>query len=852
MKDDDLKRQLGQLFIVGFRGPTATEEIKSLIRAPYYCGSIILFQRNIKSAEQLIRLIHDLQRTAREAGHTRPLFIAVDQENGVVTRIKPPIAAQLPGSMAIGASGDLDDASRVSGATGELLRGLGVNMNYAPLCDVNSEPANPVIGVRSPGDDGTFVGRITSRIARGLRENNIVPCVKHFPGHGDSKVDSHHGVPVVNKTKEKLEECELIPFRRAVAEGIEAVMTSHVIMSAFDDSIYPASVNRNVVNFLRRGLQFDGLIVTDCLEMDAIRVQFGTERGAVLALAAGVDCPMISHTYSLQVRALEEAFRWCRNHPTMPRQISRSVSRVFALKDKFLDWDSTLQPRPANAVSQMYAQHRNLASDVYARSVTLIRDEQQALPLSRNCTLAYVYPCAKAVRVSAAGSGETITCVSYTPPEFPKILNQYAPNLVECPFFDDATLLDNVKAKISEADAVILASRNCKLNPGERLVATQLLKDTKKLISVATAAPYDFLCSNVKTCLAMYEPTPEAFKAAADVIFGIKQASGTLPVCVKRTEIPVCPFDRERDMDAVIRLWHTLLPNYAVPVHRLPGLLNRPNGSHFTVHMESQLVGFIATYVNDDRPTAYISTLFVHPKYQSRGIGTALIVHARRHLKTTCGARSISIGSSFPRFFLGVPLDIPKASQEFFIHRGFVPAQGPTARDFTADLRAYQVPGKVLQRAFAARVTFTRWKSGLYEEGIAKIKELWGDDKVWVGAYERLAQAGRHDQVMVAIDSSGKQIGWTLMQELGFGMSNDLAFMPLLGEKTGQIGCVGVHPNARNRGVGLALIVSAAMDLKNRGMERVFIDWTNHVNFYEKAGFKVWKEYRPMSLNEFV
>ncbi|WEW60026.1 tyrosinase/acetyltransferase [Emydomyces testavorans] len=852
MEDEDLRRQLGQLFIVGFRALVATDEIKSLIKAPYYCGTIILFQRNIESAEQLIALINDLQQTAMEAGHTRPLLIAVDQENGVVTRVKPPIAAQLPGSMAIGASGSTEDAIRVSNATGELLSALGINMNYAPCCDVNTEPSNPVIGVRSPGDDGVFVGRITSALAQGLREKNIVPCVKHFPGHGDTKVDSHCGVPTINKTREQLEGCELIPFRRAVAEGIEAVMASHVVISALDDSRLPVSVNKKAVNLLRQELQYDGLIVTDCLEMDAIRVQIGTEKGAVMALAAGVDCPMICHTYDVQVRAYEKAFNACKNGMITLDQVSQSVSRVNDLKSRFLDWESTLRQRSVDVVAQLTAKHRDLASEIYAGSVTLIRDDQHALPLSNNDLLVYVYPCGKALHVSATGSGETTSRIPYMPPEFLEILKLYNPELIECPFYDDGTLDESAKARISQADAVILASRNANMDSNEKLIGVHLADHAKRLISIATCSPYDFIRSSIKTCIAMYEPTPEAFQAAADIIFGVNKAIGTLPVCKQPPLIPIHPFDPQHDMARVIGLWHMLLPQYAVPADRLPGLLDRPNGSHFTVYLEGQLAGFIATYVNEDRPTAYISALLVQPEYQSRGIGTALVDHARRHLKAAHGARSITIGSSFPRFFLGVPLDIRETSQNFFIHRGFVPAKGPSSRDYTSNLQTYQAPERVLQRAAAAGVTFSPWRKDLYDEGIAKIKELWGADKVWIGAYERLAQADRYEQVMVAIDDSGEQLGWTLMQELGLGMTNDLAFMSLLGERTGQIGCVGVHPDARSKGIGLALVASAAMDLKKRGMERVFIDWTTHINFYEKAGFEVWREYRPMTIREFV
>lgn len=178
-----------------------------------------------------------MQNEARLAGHQRPLLIGIDQENGLVTRIPPPIAAQVPGPMALGATHEPKFAYQAGKSTGEILKFFGINMNYAPVCDVNSEPLNPVIGVRSPGDDPEFVGRFASATAQGLREERIIPSVKHFPGHGDTAVDSHYGLPVISKGRDDLERLELIPFRRAVAEGVETVMTAHISLPQIDDQL---------------------------------------------------------------------------------------------------------------------------------------------------------------------------------------------------------------------------------------------------------------------------------------------------------------------------------------------------------------------------------------------------------------------------------------------------------------------------------------------------------------------------------------------------------------------------------------------------------------------------------------
>ncbi|KAM5443151.1 putative beta-N-acetylhexosaminidase [Microsporum ferrugineum] len=848
MSEEDVRRDLGQLFIVGFDGLTVNEDIKSLIRAPFYIGNIILFQRNVGDAEQLIALTNELQQTARDAGHSRPLFIAIDQENGRVCQIRAPIAAQLPGSMALGATGSPEDATLIARATGELLDALSINMNYAPVCDVNSEPSNPVIGVRSPGDNGINVGRIASAFAQGLREKKVVPCVKHFPGHGDTKVDSHFGLPVVDKSREELEACELIPFRRAAAEKVESVMTSHIVLPALEGSSLPMTLSKSCVGFLRETLQYDGLLVSDCLEMDAIRAHYGTEKGAAMAIAAGVDCAMVCHTLKAQVGAYNEVYGAFKSGTIMHDGVSKSVARVTKLKDKFVSWESVFARRKPELLPQLRVAHEKLAAQTYARSATLVRDFQNALPITPDQKVAYVYS------VVAGEISKALPTVPYMPLKFAEMIKEHHPNTVECPIPEHSSIQNDeeTQAKISRADAVILVTENAKLSKDkEKLVG--ITKGLSKVVSIAICGPYDFLddTENIKTYLTIYEPTIEAFLPAVKIIFGQMEPRGKLPVSTKPPSIPIEPLNADRDLSRVIELWHKLLPRYAVPPKTLSHVLTRPNGNHFVSRFNDKVVGFVATYANEDRPTTFIPVIVVDSVYQGKGIGTALLEHARQYLRRNYPAVSVTIGSSFPRFWPGVPMDISKEAQDFFIHRGFCPTSGPSARDYTADLHVFEAQKGVLERAETAGFTFAPWKKEQYEECMQKQRKLFGKDSVWMGAYEGLAQTGRYNQVMVATDSStGEQVGWTLMQELGIGMTQELAMQPLVGNKSGQIGCVGVTPQARNKGVGLALITHAALDLKRRGMEHVFIDWSNHVNWYERAGFKVWGEYRTMVLHE--
>jgi beta-N-acetylhexosaminidase len=286
--EEEYKGLVGQLFIVGFHGTTPSKDIEMLIRE-YKVGAIVLFQRNVESADQLRDLVNSLQEIARSAGYKQGLFIAIDQENGLVTRVKPPIAPQLPGGMALGATGDASNAYKIACATSETLKSFGINMNYGPIADVNSEPKNPVIGVRSPSDNPEVVGKFVSEQIRGFKDSGIASCVKHFPGHGDTSVDSHYGLPEISKSMAEIRACELVPFKRAIDEGAESVMTAHIKLSGISEEL-PASLSPFAMGLLRNELGFNGLIVSDCLEMDGVRGPYGTEKAAVMALKVGMPC----------------------------------------------------------------------------------------------------------------------------------------------------------------------------------------------------------------------------------------------------------------------------------------------------------------------------------------------------------------------------------------------------------------------------------------------------------------------------------------------------------------------------------------------------------------------------------
>src|SRR5690625_669481 len=254
-------------------------------------GGIIYFgwSDNLNSPQQIARLSNDIQQRALDAG-APPLSLSIDQEEGVVIRMPEP-SAQLPGAMALGATRNPDHARTAATITAAELAAVGINQNYAPIADVNSNAMNPVIGVRAFGGNSELVTDLTVAQVHGFQDDGgISASVKHFPGHGDTDVDSHYGVPIIDKSEAEFRAQDLPPFAAAIEAGTDSIMTAHLVVPALDDSGRPATLSRPILpDLLREEMGYDGVIVTDSLAMDGVREEFGDDRVPVEAILAGAD-----------------------------------------------------------------------------------------------------------------------------------------------------------------------------------------------------------------------------------------------------------------------------------------------------------------------------------------------------------------------------------------------------------------------------------------------------------------------------------------------------------------------------------------------------------------------------------
>ncbi|MCC2265433.1 glycoside hydrolase family 3 protein [Streptomyces sp. CT1-17] len=323
---DALTRDALTVLQPGFAGTTAPDWL--LRRLGEGLASVALFGRNVTSPEQVAAL------TAQLRAEREDVLVAIDEEGGDVTRLEVRTGSSFPGNHALGAVDDVGLTREVAAALGRRLADSGVNFNWAPSADVNSNPDNPVIGVRAFGADTDLVARHTAAYVTGMQSAGVATCTKHFPGHGDTGIDSHHAVPLIEVDADVLAARDLVPFRAAVAAGSRAVMSAHILVPALDPD-RPATLSRRILTELLRGeLGYDGLIVTDGIEMRAIAGTYGIARGTALAIAAGADAICVGGGLSDEdtVRRLSDALVEAVRSGELPEErLADAAERVRSL-----------------------------------------------------------------------------------------------------------------------------------------------------------------------------------------------------------------------------------------------------------------------------------------------------------------------------------------------------------------------------------------------------------------------------------------------------------------------------------------------------------------------------------------
>jgi beta-N-acetylhexosaminidase len=506
----DLESKVGQLLMVGFGGREMGPEIEHLLRG-YHIGAVALYTRNIQSAAQAQRLIREVRQVM--ADEVQP-FVAIDQEGGNVVRVHHPLAV-LPGAMTLGATRDPMLAYLVGQAVGTELRLLGFDMNLAPVLDINHNPKNPVINVRAFGDEAGLVGALGTAYISGQQAAGLSTVAKHFPGHGTTAADSHFALPRIEASLEALESADLVPFRQAFAAGLDAVMTAHVQVPAVEPDGTPGSLSPRVVHDLLRGkLGFDGLVITDDLEMRAISGELGVGEAAVRAVLAGADMVMVIWTPRRKTEVVQALLGALRSGRITPERLDESVRRILRLKDRLGTLDAHLAPRVELGRLLPNHRHQQLTWAVAVRGLTLVRNEGKLLPLCQ---------------------GPGVLVASPLQP-FRRELQRLLPGV---------TVVD-LHPRPSDAQRQRELARLLELAPGHRALVVgvqnayqawlvqELVRRTRvPVVAVSFASPY-YLRNfpRVAGYVCTYSYLPAAQVAAAQALAGRGAITGRLPVAV--------------------------------------------------------------------------------------------------------------------------------------------------------------------------------------------------------------------------------------------------------------------------------------------------------------------------------
>jgi len=335
-----IEEKIGQMVIVGLDGYTLKDETRRMLEE-YYVGGFVLFGENVQDSAQLLSLVNSLKEANTQ---DTPLFFSIDEEGGRVSRL-PEEFCPMPVNGEVAEVNDGEFSFQIGNLLAERVKALGFNMNFAPVLDIDSNPDNPVIGDRSFGSTTQIVTRLGLKTMQGIQDRRVIPVVKHFPGHGDTAVDSHIGLPVLEHDMVRLQNMELTPFQAAIQEGADAVMLAHILLEKID-SDNPATMSRTIVtDLLREQMGFSGVVITDDLTMGAILENYDVGQAAVQAVNAGVDIILVCHGHQHRVAVLEALRRAVHDGTISMARLDESVARIIALKQEYGLTDQAL-PAP--------------------------------------------------------------------------------------------------------------------------------------------------------------------------------------------------------------------------------------------------------------------------------------------------------------------------------------------------------------------------------------------------------------------------------------------------------------------------------------------------------------------------
>jgi len=517
-----IEQAAGQTLLWSFDGrrelPPA---LQAAIQGGQVGGVTLSRHQNVENPTQVYELTTRLQQTAAAAGQP-PLLIGADQEGGQLNAIAGGTTL-FPGNMALGATNSEALAYQVGKAVGDELAAMGVNVAYAPVCDVNSNPENPVIGTRAYGSFPDLVGRLASAQVQGLQAAGVAATAKHFPGHGDTATDSHYRMPVVTNDRKHLYAVDLPPFLYTILTGVQLVMAGHISAPALNDGQHlPASLSPELLQrVLRHDLGFQGVVISDAMNMRAIPQGKALPGSAVAAAAAGVDLLLLKHE-SREIQAVYAALVLAAADGRLPAgQLQASAQRILHLKD----WLAGQERPPMSVVG--CCEHQDLALEVARRSLTLAFTQPGLLPLQlapRQCLMA-ITP-----RPEDLTPSDTSSTVQ---PELAQALRRFHTNVMEAtiPLHPGENEIADLCELAERCALIVIGTINTRQFPAQAALVQALIRTGIPAIVVALRLPYglnDF--AQAAAGIATYSLMPVSMQALAEALFGKVEFAGKLPV----------------------------------------------------------------------------------------------------------------------------------------------------------------------------------------------------------------------------------------------------------------------------------------------------------------------------------
>lgn len=700
-------------------------------------------------------MVLELQTIARDAGHPVPLLIALDQENGGVNSLYDEIhIRQFPSAIGIAATGSKSLAHEVARATAQELKSVGVNWILGPVLDVLTNVKSQPLGVRTTGDDPQEVSQYGVEFMKGFQVAGLITCGKHFPSYGNLEfLGSQTDVPVITESLDQLSQSALVPFCNAIIQGLDSMMVGGVSMSSAGINVMHACLSEQVVDgLLRRDLNFRGVVVSDCLEMEALTHNIGVGGGTVMAKNAGCDIILLCRSFTGQQEAINGLELGVENGIIDRAQIGQSLRRVLRMKARCTSWEQALNPPGLRALAQMQPSHTNLSKRAYDSSISVVRDKKKLLPLSNALEpteeLLLLTPLVKPLPASAVSrsvaahlgssledptawdrttsvlSGESVF------KELGRSLSRHRNGRVLHTSYTTNGVRPIHEELIDRASTIILVTTDanrhlyqhgftkhvsmlCRFSPSGE-------PREKPLIVVAASSPYDFATDrSIETYVCTYDFTETALEALVQGLCGELTPTGALPGSISRSQKLfqarehwlVENWNEERDTQALDALLEVVRAD-GVANSELLGVtstsfqLRRPGvvEAHLVVRNSSTraLYGFCSTYFFKSTGTGVIGSLIVDPARRRLSIGSSLHHRAIRTLLQHKGIKRFQLGTRLPGIYLGIPVSHPverKRLRQWFANLGWNTAQSrPVCRVMLRNLSTWTPPEGLVER----------------------------------------------------------------------------------------------------------------------------------------------------------